>query len=309
MFHHFHDDNIHKKGQGSIDKKQLSSLIKFIGRENILDASEFYNRFLEKKLNSKNVCLTFDDGIRCQYDVALPVLEDFKIKSFFFVYSSLFEGEPDLLELYRYFRMNYFKNINDFYENFYENVNHDLKIFFSKNIENINKTKKKFEHYTINDIKFRLVRDHLLNKETYKNIMLEMFKNKKFDYKEFFEILFLNKNHLIKIDKLGHLIGLHSHDHPALMEKLSYENQYNQYKRNINILSKILKKDINQINCMSHPSGSYNKNTLEVLEKIGIKLGFKQIMTIEPEKGMKKINNSNLEIARQDHADIMKMIN
>ena len=32
-------------------------------------------------------------------------------------------------------------------------------------------------------------------------------------------------------------------------------------------------------------------------------------MTIEPEKGMKKINNSFLEIARQDHADIFKRMN
>ena len=31
-------------------------------------------------------------------------------------------------------------------------------------------------------------------------------------------------------------------------------------------------------------------------------------MTIENEKGMTKINNSNLELARQDHADIMKML-
>ena len=60
---------------------------------------------------------------------------------------------------------------------------------------------------------------------------------------------------------------------------------------------------------MSHPCGSYNDNTLTILKELGIELGFKQIMTIEPEKDMKKINNSFLEIARQDHAAIIKMIN
>ena len=35
-------------------------------------------------------------------------------------------------------------------------------------------------------------------------------------------------------------------------------------------------------------------------------LGFKQIMTIEKEKGMLRVNNSFLEIARQDHAGIIK---
>lgn len=57
---------------------------------------------------------------------------------------------------------------------------------------------------------------------------------------------------------------------------------------------------------MSHPCGSYNKITLEILSKLGIELGFKQIMKVEPEKGMKKINNSYLEIARQNHSELIK---
>jgi hypothetical protein len=68
-------------------------------------------------------------------------------------------------------------------------------------------------------------------------------------------------------------------------------------------------KPKNEIKFMSHPCGSYNNDTLEILKELGIELGFKQIMSIEPEKGMKKINNSFLEIARQDHADIFKRMN
>ena len=60
---------------------------------------------------------------------------------------------------------------------------------------------------------------------------------------------------------------------------------------------------------MSHPCGSYNKDTLEILKELNIELGFKQIMTLEPEKGMKNVNNSNLEIARQNHSEIWKRIN
>ena len=53
-------------------------------------------------------------------------------------------------------------------------------------------------------------------------------------------------------------------------------------------------------------SGSYNKDTLKILKDMGIGIGFKQVMKIEPEKGMSKINNSNLEIAREDHINIIK---
>ena len=45
MFHHFHDDDLHKGGQGSISQDDFYNLIKFIGRENILDAYEFFIRF------------------------------------------------------------------------------------------------------------------------------------------------------------------------------------------------------------------------------------------------------------------------
>ena len=40
---------------------------------------------------------------------------------------------------------------------------------------------------------------------------------------------------------------------------------------------------------MSHPCGSYNQDTLKILRGLNIELGFKQIMTIESEKGMKKL--------------------
>ena len=57
---------------------------------------------------------------------------------------------------------------------------------------------------------------------------------------------------------------------------------------------------------MSHPCGSYNSNTFNILKKLNIELGFKQIMKID--KNMKKINNSNYEIARQNHSEIMRAI-
>ena len=53
-----------------------------------MDADIFFEKFKENKLKKNEVRLTFDDAIKCQIDIALPVLEDLKIKSFFFVLSS-----------------------------------------------------------------------------------------------------------------------------------------------------------------------------------------------------------------------------
>jgi len=309
MFHHFHDDGIHTRGQGSISKDDFYKMINFIGRNNILDAEIFFEKYKNKKLKENELCLTFDDTIKCQIDIALPVLEELKIKSFFFVYTSVFEDKPDNLEVFRYFRMNYFDDVDEFYNNFYKVLDKDLKNFFDNNNEKIQSTKIKFSHYSIEDVKFRLVRDMYLTKSQYEEIMFLMMKEKKFNFKEFYPKLFFDSNDLKKLDSLGHLVGLHSHNHPTLLEKLNYNEQKNEYEQCLTTISRILDKPKTEIKYMSHPTGSYNKNTLEILKELGIELGFKQIMTIEPEKGMKKINNSFLEIARQDHAEIFKRMN
>ena len=309
MFHHFHDNGIHTKGQGSIDKDDFYKMINFIGRKNILDANLFFEKFKNNKLKNNDVCLTFDDAIKCQIDIALPILEELKIKSFFFVYTSMFEGKPDNLEFFRYFRMNYFDNVDEFYNNFYKVLDKDLKPFFEKNRVIIKETKIKFPLYSISDIKFRLVRDNYLTKSQYEETMFLMFKEKKFQHNDFAKKLFFQKSDLQTLDNLGHLIGLHSHNHPTLLEKLSYNEQKIEYENCLSSISDILNKPKNEIKSMSHPCGSYNQHTLEILKEVGIELGFKQIMTIETEKGMNKINNSFLEIARQDHADILKRMN
>ena len=309
MFHHFHDEGIHTKGQGSIDKDDFYKMINFIGRNNILDADIFYEKFKNNKLKNNEVCLTFDDALKCQIDIALPVLEDLQIKSFFFAYTSMFQGKVDNLEFFRYFRMNYFENVDEFYNNFYKVLSYDLNSFFEKNRFIIEQTKIRFPHYSISDIKFRLVRNNFLTKSQYEEIMFLMFKEKQFNPYDFSKKLFFEKSDLQTLNNLGHLIGLHSHNHPTQIEKLSYDEQKNEYVKCLSLISDILNKPKNEIKSMSHPCGSYNQDTLQILKNSGIELGFKQIMTIEPEKGMKKVNNSFLEVARQDHADILRRMN
>ena len=309
MFHHFHDNEIHIKSQGSIDKNDFYKIINFIGRENILDADIFFEKFKQNKLKNNEVCLTFDDAIKCQIDIALPILEELKIKSFFFVYTSMFEGKPDNLEIFRFFRTKYFNNINEFYDNFYKVLDKDLKSFFEKNRNKIKEKKMKFPFYTIDDIKFRLVRDVFLTKSQYDENMFKMIKQKNLNYKEFYKMLFFQKSDLQKLNNLGHLIGLHSHNHPTLLEKLNLDEQKNEYEKCLSLISSILSKPKNEIKYMSHPCGSYTNDTLEVLKELGIELGFKQIMTIDTEKGMSKVNNSFLEIAREDHSNILKRMN
>jgi len=85
------------------------------GRHNLIGAREYLEKFESAKLSENDICLSFDDALLCQYHIAIPILKERGIDAFFFVNSSVFTGNPDNLEIFRYFRTNNFSGIEDFY--------------------------------------------------------------------------------------------------------------------------------------------------------------------------------------------------
>ena len=155
-----------------------------------------------------------------------------------------------------------------------------------------------FAIYTKEDKKFRFCRDIILQKKEYDFIVEKMMKTKKYRKKDRKKYLFMSTKDIKEINKKGHTIGLHSHTHPMKIDNFDYKLQYNEYLKSKKILEKILNK---KIWAMSHPCGNYNNNSLKVLKKIGIKIGFRSNLFI------KKIK-SNLEVPREDHTDLLKRL-
>lgn len=114
MVHHFYDEN-HCRGQGAISSQQFADIIDFLGRDRILPATEWMGRYKKKVLRDDELCITFDDVLLCQYDIALPVLEDYSLTAFWFVYSSILADGIEMLEMYRKFRTMCFEDVEDFY--------------------------------------------------------------------------------------------------------------------------------------------------------------------------------------------------
>lgn len=306
MFHHFHNNKVHTRSQGSINAKQLGKIINLIGRKNILNPKEFIRMLSKKELKKNHVCITFDDGLKSQIDIALPVLKKFNIKAFFFIYTSILTKNPDLLEVYRYFRTTKYKNINEFYKSFFSFCDPKVFEFLSKNQNEIDRIKNQINFYSKNDIKFRLVRDKFLSKKQYNKIMENLFKSKNFKPRKILKKLFLNKNDIIKLIHDGHEIGLHSHSHPTNFSTLNYNQQLKEYKINFNFLKNIFPIKENEIVSMSHPCGNYNLNTIKILKKMNIEIGFRQMMKKNINYKNFKINQSKFEIAREDHSNIIK---
>ena len=108
MFHHFHGKN-HEKSQGSISAKQFIKIIKFLKKKcNLINADVFLEKIINKKINNNDACLTFDDSLKCQIDIALPILDKEKIQAFFFLYTSAFTNDTNK-ELFNNFEFRYFR--------------------------------------------------------------------------------------------------------------------------------------------------------------------------------------------------------
>jgi hypothetical protein len=131
MFHHFHDEQ-HLPAQGSLSFSDFIQMIDWLNKHySILNASQYKQNFENGTLKETDICLSFDDALKCQYDVAVPVMERLGIEAFFFVYSSAFSDNPDPLEIYRFFRTACFGNIDEFYEYFFEIVEQQDAVEFS----------------------------------------------------------------------------------------------------------------------------------------------------------------------------------
>ncbi len=301
MFHHFHDESKHIKEQGSISSEELISLLDYYSEtHNIISADEFLLRSQNNELLDSDVCLSFDDGLLCQYDVALPVLESRGIKAFWFIYTSPSEGIIEKLEVYRHFRFSKFADVEEFYEAFFrlasalsDKVNEVLKEF------NPDEYAKDSPFYTPNDKRFRYLRDKVLGESLYTSIMDSMIREYNYDVAGNSEVLWLRREHIKDLYSRGHIIGLHSHTHNTLMASKPREWQMKEYAKNKECLEAITG---GKVISASYPCNSYNSDTLEVMRELGIQLAFRANMSTET------IEGSRLEYPREDHANIIRMM-
>ena len=297
MFHNFHDQKLFKKSLGSISSSDLNKIINKFGKKNIVDPKVFISNHNSKK---KICCLTFDDALKSQIKIALPVLKKNNLKAFFFIPTSIITNQPNLMEIYRYFRDKYYTNFDDFYENF---IFFLIKIKKEKNLKNflnkqetvIKKRKKDYPFYSVKEIQFRIIRDVYLNDKIYKKIMISMFKSKRFNYQNFFKKIYFDVKDIKKIENDGHTIGLHTHNHPMILETLNYKQQKNEFFKNFKTLKKIIRQPIISA---SFPTGSYNKITINILKNLNIKICFRD--------NNKIINfiNKSFEIPRINHSEV-----
>lgn len=304
MFHRIHKRGEASLGQGSIDEVEFENIIRKVGIDRILTPSEWVSRVKSGSLQQGDLCISFDDGLAGQYNYALPVLDKFGLKAFWFFFSSVFCGESDKNEIASYINTCLYDKFDDFGNKFISLSNISLDEFNSEEYKQFQlKLKNTFSFYSESDIRYRFVRNFLVTKERFDSIIYEMLLEFGIQSQEIIKKLWMTEENIYTLHKQGHCIGLHSYSHPFMMGSLPVTDQESEYRKNYNHLSKIINETIY---CMSHPLNSYSEETLKILEKMGIICGFCSNHNLG---GAVSISSAkSLELQRVDSAEILKLL-
>lgn len=303
MFHRFHKSGNPAVGRGSVTEVEFEQILNYVGIKRILSAQEWLWRVKTESLRTDDLCITFDDGLKSQFDVVLPILDRYGIKAFWFVFSSVFDGEIDKNEVYNRFASTAFTSFDKFVDEFLRVCLLCNKDFQNGDYEHfVQASKNQFPFYSENDIKFRFARNKILTRDEFEQAVDTMIKSKGLSVLNLADNIWLSDEQLKYLNSSGHYIGLHSFNHPFDMAALSIKKQEEQYARNHKHIQRVTGCIVES---MSHPLNSYSEDTLVILKKMGINCGFRSNM-ISPVS--KCVNATNLELAREDGVNLLGML-
>lgn len=312
MFHHFHSATETKYAAGSITADELEHIIRVVGRDNILDADVYARCRIEGTLLPQQTCFTFDDGLKCQYEVALPVLKRHNIRAAWHVYTCLHQERiPEQLEVYKYFQAQFYTDINDFYRDFFNKA----EATYGERVQTALRSCASRTHashasfYSVSDRQFRYIRDIILQPDEFFEIIVCMMNENSLTPSSLLQLLWMSAEQLRELVRLGHIVGLHSHTHNRNMDTAGADIQMLEYTRNYEQLCQLIHTDpilrSYSPTFMAHPLGKYRSDVTDrVLERLGIEVGF-----LAHDDGSSESCAPAYAIPRIDHTVLLDMIN
>lgn len=295
MFHHFVPGDAPGR-EGALCAAQLEQLLEEFGGR-LLPAKEWLDRAERDSLRPGDVCLTFDDNLRCQFDVARPALSRRELTGVWFVSSGPLVGEPIATEIYRALRMHCFPTTDAFYaafeavaarSEFGTLIASRLTTFVPRDFLT------QFTFYTDADRRFRHIRDEILGPTRFAQLMDRLIAECGVSTGDLAAELWMQPEQLRQLQREGHVIGLHSHRHPTRMAYLDESRQYEEYAANRDVLRVCLGA---APTVAAHPCNSYNAATLRVLRALGVRIAFRADCNAAP---------SDLEQPREDAAHLVR---
>jgi peptidoglycan/xylan/chitin deacetylase (PgdA/CDA1 family) len=302
MFHRFCPAARTLRPQGALTPDEFDAVLRQVGLQHILPASEWLARVDAGTLRDRDRCVTFDDGLRSQVEHALPVLRRHGLEAFWFVHSCAAEGRPPKAEVYSHLGgiVGMEKVIGLLLSRCPPDMLQALgTVPFA---DYSTKMRAAAPFYTEGDLQYRFLRNCPEYRERFETIMDGVAGELGYDLNSLASELWLGDADLRALAESGQVVGLHSYSHPYELAALPPDAQREEYRRNYDHLQRATgRRPVS----MSHPLNSYGEETLRVLEQLGIRCGFRANMA---PSASGRVNPTRLELAREDSANLLRQV-
>jgi peptidoglycan/xylan/chitin deacetylase (PgdA/CDA1 family) len=243
-------------------KKQLLLLLNkglFVNPIDLIDSS---TQILESKENF--FLLTFDDGLKEQFDYALPILDELGIPAVFFVNSSNYFNKK-VSTVHKIHLLRSIMSPDEFVERLFDSDAIELSYV------ELQRAKNSYQYDDEKSAALKYILNFKMNFKEQEEVIKKMF-GQYFEEGLILESLYMNEQCLKQLAKRGYL-GSHSHHHYPLglldLESIKFE---------IESSKKILEKSTNsKVELIAYPFGTKEVCTnlvSQIAEKTGFKLGF-----------------------------------
>lgn len=276
-YHYCGKENAYKAGIFPISAERLSrqldalgSYFTFVSQRDLLDAVNG-----KIKLPDKSCFIAFDDGLACQYEVALPVLKRKDIPASFFVSSLPYvEHKACLVHKTHYILSAYpISEIANRIEGYYHKCNSGSpKESIVDRVKTEVTGKYRYDDPVTASVKTILNTDRIFNAADREKIISSLFNSVVPDERDFVDSWYLSTDQLKELAS-SEMVGLHSMTHTSLAS-LSDDQIEQDLRSNKENIESIIGQKVFSI---SFPYGGkldINSSVLNVCKRIGCSIGF-----------------------------------
>lgn len=245
------------------DLSLFEATIKYLKSKYKIISLKDYDNLLKNKENISDeyVMLTFDDGTKDHFEYVYPILKKYKCSGLFFIPSCISTGK--MLDIQIIHQLISKVGIDILYNDL-------MMVLKEKEI--------KLHDYKIDDsldngkmAMFKQLLQYKLSPMIRRDILYYF--SKKYNLSTDVYLNYITIDEMKKMKKNNIFFGIHTNTHPRL-STLPQKEQFNEINGNMKFLidNNLIDSDLLSI---AFPYGSFDKNTLCVMEKLNIKYGFK----------------------------------
>jgi len=246
--------------------EKLGEAFEFVSLGDLLQAVKEH-----KSLPERSCLITFDDGLKCQFDLALPILEKKGIPAAFFVIPQTMT-EKKVCNVHKIHKLRAaFEPVE-----FRKKVDTSLSILFRESIAGLlagreQEPVQKYRYDNPEQAELKYVLNNVLSEEQKDQLVGVLFSEHFGDEKKMADEIYINLDKAKKLFQKGSL-GLHSFSHLSLAN-LDREKLEKEVVAGKAVLEGLVGGEIEAI---SYPYGSvYDINTevIEVCKQAGLRIG------------------------------------